>query len=103
MKKITAICMLLILATPFHAQADIGALFGVYNKVQGKFEKAYFSMTDKMLIGCGNNQKCRDDVSHFLKFVWDNKDKRNMKLVVAKCVVKTATKKGILIRLSMCI
>lgn len=98
MKKLSAIFLLFALVLPFHAHADAGKLFGVYNNVQGKFDKAFFSMTDKLLIACGDNQKCKDDISQFLKFAYDNKDKRNMKLVVAKCVVTTAAKKGILIK-----
>lgn len=81
-----------------HAHADASKILGIYNHVNGKFEKVYFSMADKLLIGCGSNEKCKQDISTFLKFLWDNKDKRNMKLVAAKCVVTTAARKGILIK-----
>lgn len=62
------------------------------------FDTVYNQMEARLLSACGPNVLCRERLTPFLRFVWENREKRNMKVLLAKCTVQTALTRGYVIR-----
>jgi len=62
------------------------------------FDALYNRMENRLLSACGPNVVCKERLAPFLRFVWENREKRNMKVLLAKCTAKTALNRGYLIK-----
>jgi hypothetical protein len=62
------------------------------------FDTLYNRMEARMLSACGPNAVCKERLAPFLRFVWENREKRNMKILLAKCTATTALKRGYVIQ-----
>lgn len=62
------------------------------------FDALYNRMENRLLSACGPNGVCKERLAPFLRFVWENREKRNMKILLAKCTAKTALTRGYVIR-----
>lgn len=96
MRKFALVVIGMLVLIP-NAYAEL-PLLGKFNSVQKRFDNVYNVMSSKMVAACGTDEKCRQDLQRFMDFIWENKDKRNVRTLLAKCTVKTAISRGYVTR-----